>query len=397
MATLLLSAAGSAVGGAIGGSVLGISAATVGQVAGAVAGAVIDSRLFSSGSQPVETGRASNLRIQGSTEGAVMPTTYGRMRVSGQLIWSTKYLEKVTTTSQGGKGGGSSSGQTVREFSYCISIAVAVGEGPIDRIGRIWADGKLLDTQGLTFRVYRGTETQQPDPKIMAVEGSDQVPAYRGTAYVVFEDLPVGQFGDRIPQLNFEVFRAPPELVVIDEEEIGERLSKLVQGVALSPGSGEWALDPQSVRYTFPQGGSQYANVNNSEGRPDVMVALDQLEADLPEADSVNLIVSWFGTDLRVGDCRVEPRVEARDRNSAPNAWSVSGLTSATANLVSRNVDGRPNYGGTPDDGSVIRLIQELNSRGKRVMLYPFLLMDVPQANGLTDPYTGAANQPVFP
>ncbi|MEM9100556.1 MAG: glycoside hydrolase/phage tail family protein, partial [Pseudomonadota bacterium] len=47
--------------------------------------------------------------------------------------------------------------------------------------------------------------------------------------------------------------------------------------------------------------------------------------------------------------------------------------------------------------GSVIRLIQELNSRGKRVMLYPFLLMDVPQANGLTDPYTGAANQPVFP
>ncbi|MEM9045752.1 MAG: glycoside hydrolase TIM-barrel-like domain-containing protein [Pseudomonadota bacterium] len=398
MATLLLSAAGSAVGGAIGGSLLGVSAATVGQVAGAVAGAVIDSRLFRSGSEPVEAGRASNLRIQGSTEGAVIPTTYGRMRVAGQLIWSTKYLEKVTTTRQGGKGGGgSSSGQTVREFSYCISIAVAVGAGPIDRIGRIWADGKLLDTQGLTFRVYRGTADQQPDPKIMAVEGADRVPAYRGTAYVVFEDLPVGQFGDRIPQLNFEVFRAPPELMIGDTEEIGERLNKLVKGVALSPGTGEWALDTQPVRYTFPQGGDQFANVNNSEGRPDALVALDQLEADLPEADSVNLIVSWFGTDLRIGECRVEPRIEARDRNSAPLAWSVSGLTSTTANLVSRSTDGRPNYGGTPDDGSLIRLIQELNARGKRVMLYPFLLMDVPEGNELTNPYTGALGQPVFP
>ncbi|MEM8790809.1 MAG: glycoside hydrolase/phage tail family protein [Pseudomonadota bacterium] len=397
MATLLLSAAGSAVGGAVGGTLLGVSAQTIGQVAGAVGGALIDARLFRSGSQPVETGRARSLRIQGSTEGAPIPTVYGRMRVSGQLIWSTKYLEKVTTTRQGGKGGGGSSGQTVREFSYCISFAVAIGEGPIDRIGRIWADGKLLDKQGLTIRTYRGTENQQPDPKIMAVEGADRVPAYRGTAYVVFEDLPVGRFGDRIPQLNFEVFRAPPENPLISGEEVGPRLSKLIKGVALSPGSGEWALDTRQSRYVFPQGGSQFANVNNSEGRPDAMVALDQLDADLPMADSVNLIVSWFGTDLRVGECRVEPRVEARNRASAPSAWSVSGLTAGTATLVSRNEDGRPNYGGTPDDGSVIRLIQELNARGKKVMLYPFLLMDVPPGNDLPDPYTGAVGQPVFP
>ena len=40
---------------------------------------------------------------------------------------------------------------------------------------------------------------------IEAVEGA--APAYRGCAYVVFEDLPLDPFGNRLPQLSFEVFR----------------------------------------------------------------------------------------------------------------------------------------------------------------------------------------------
>ncbi|MEM7668822.1 MAG: glycoside hydrolase/phage tail family protein, partial [Pseudomonadota bacterium] len=399
MATLLLSAAGSAAGGAIGGTFLGVSAATIGQVAGATAGALVDQRLFRSGSQPVEVGRARSLRIQSSTEGVPIPQVYGRMRVSGQVIWSTKYLEKVRTTTSGGKGGiggSSSSAQTVREFSYCISFAVSLCEGVIDRVGRIWADGKLLDTQGLTIRVYRGDQSQPPDPKIMAVEGAGVTPAYRGTAYVVFEDLPLEQFGDRIPQLNFEVFRAPPEESIPPGPERGARLSALVRGVALSPGSGEFALDTEAVRY-LDADGARFANVNNSQGRPDALVALDQLDADLPQADAVSVIISWFGTDLRCGECRIEPRVEQASRLAAPQNWSVSGLTSATATLVSRDAGGRPVYGGTPSDASVIKLIRELKARGKKVMLYPFILMDVPPGNTLPDPYTGTVGQPAFP
>ena len=394
MATVLLSAAGSAVGGSIGGTVLGMGAATIGQAAGAIAGSMIDQVILGSGTAAVEVGRARGLRIQSSTEGAPMALAFGRMRIAGQVIWATRFRENVRTTTQGGKAMGGGGAQKVREYSYTVSLAVGLGIGPIERIGRIWADGKLLDLAGIIHRLYRGDDEQLPDPKIEAVEGAGRVPAYRGLAYLVFEELPVGQFGNRIPQLNVEVFRAPG--AVLEGEEAGLRLSELVRGVCISPGSGEFALDPQPARIVYPAGGGRFINVNNAHGRADMAVALDQLEADLPNCGVTSLVVSWFGTDLRAGHCRVEPRIEQRGRTTAPEAWSVAGLTTATAPLVSRDVEGRPNFGGTPSDGSVVRAIRELNRRGKKVVLYPFLLMDLPAANGLTDPY-GGAEQPPFP
>ncbi len=48
-----------------------------------------------------------------------------------------------------------------------------------------------------------------PDPLIAAVEGNGNAPAYRGTAYVVLENLDLTPFGNRIPQFSFEVFRRP--------------------------------------------------------------------------------------------------------------------------------------------------------------------------------------------
>ena len=392
MATLLLSAAGSAVGGSIGGSFLGLSSAAIGQAVGATVGGILDERILGTGSQPVEVGRARNLRLQASTEGAPIPQLYGRMRMSGQVIWSSRYKENVRDTTQGGKATG---GQRVREFSYTISFAVGLCEGPIDRVGRIWADGQLLDTTDLTIRVYDGSDMQEPDPKIMAVEGADAVPAYRGLAYVVFEDLPIEAFGNRIPQLNFEVFRSPVLNPADDSPERGERLSSLVRGVAMSPGSGEHSLDSEAIQYVFPQGGNQFANVNNAAGRADLLESLDTLEAELPECRSVSLIVSWFGSDLRCGECLCEPKIEEAGRRSKPDDWRVSGLTSGTAQVVSLT-EGRPNFGGTPSDMSVIRAIREMNARGMRVMVYPFLLMDVAPGNALPNPY-GGTGQPVFP
>ena len=267
-------------------------------------------------------------------------------------------------------------------------------EGVVDRIGRVWADGKLIDLAGLNFRVYPGDETQLPDPKIEAVEGAGSVPAYRGLAYVVFEDMAVGAYGNRIPQLTFEVFRKPGS--GWSGEEAGTPLPDLVEAVCLSPGTGEFALDPEPSRVVFPAGGGRYANINNAAGVPDVVAALDQLESDLPQCDAVSLVVSWFGTDLRCGQCQVRPGIEEAGRTASPEPWSVAGLNSTTAVPVSVDGEGRPNFGGTPSDGSVIRAIQELNGRGKDVMLYPFLLMDVPGGNGLSDPY-GGAEQPAFP
>ncbi|MEO1494280.1 MAG: glycoside hydrolase/phage tail family protein [Pseudomonadota bacterium] len=396
MATVLLSAAGSAIGGSIGGSVLGVSAAAIGQAAGAVAGSLIDQAILGGGAQAVDTGRARSLRLQTSTEGAPVAQVFGRMRVAGEVIWATRFNENVRTSTQGGKGigGGGQPRQTVREFSYSISLAFGLCEGPIDRIGRVWADGKLFSLRNVSHRIYTGTETQQPDAKIQAVEGTANVPAYRGLAYIVIENLPLERFGNRIPQFNFEVFRAVS--TEVENDEAGRPVPELVQAVSISPGTGEFALDPQPARIVFPAGGGRYLNVNNVTGRSDWAAAMDQLEADLPVCRGASLVVSWFGSDLRTGHCRVEPKIEERDRVTAPEPWTVSGLTTADAPLVSRDQGDRPNFGGTPSDGAIIRAILDLKARGIKVVLYPFLLMDIAAGNGLSDPY-GRAEQPPFP
>ena len=95
----------------------------------------------------------------------------------------------------------------VTEYFYFASIAVALCEGPITGIGRIWADGKIMSRDGVTLRLHKGGESQEPDPFIAAKMGMGDTPAYRGTAYVVFEELPLERFGNRLPQLSFEVFR----------------------------------------------------------------------------------------------------------------------------------------------------------------------------------------------
>ncbi|TYO85040.1 baseplate multidomain protein megatron [Oceanicella actignis] len=389
MATLVLAAAGAALGGAAGGAVLGVGAATIGQAAGAIVGGLIDQKVLGSGSEAVARGKASTLRIQTSQEGAPIPRVQGRMRVAGQVIWSTRFKEHVAR-----RGGGKGGGPTVSEYSYTISFAVALCEGPIERIGRVWADGKPLDMEAISWRLHKGDESQGPDPLIEAVEG--EAPAYRGVAYLVFEDLPVGSFGNRMPQINVEVFRQPRPGAVPTGED-GLPLREVVRAVAMSPGTGEFVYDTIPVREIRDEGDERYVNVNTSSGKADALVSLDQLETELPACRSVSLVVSWFGTDLRAEQCELRPGVENAEAETAPEPWSAGGTDRAGAHLIGRDEQGRPVFGGTPSDASVVRFIREMKARGLRVMFYPFILMDIPAGNGLTDPWNPSQEQPAYP
>ncbi len=97
-------------------------------------------------------------------------------------------------------------------YSYSASFAVALSARPISRVGRIWADGNLLrgasgDFKSETgFRLHTGSEGQAVDPLIASAEGIGMTPAYRGLAYAVFEDFQLGDYGNRIPSLSFEIF-----------------------------------------------------------------------------------------------------------------------------------------------------------------------------------------------
>ena len=392
MATLVLGAVGTAIGGSIGGGILGISAATIGGFVGSSLGGVVDSWIVSAltPGQRIEGPRLDALRITSATEGAVLPRLYGRMRIGGNIVWATDFREETRATTEGGGKGGGGAKVTTTEYLYSASFAAALCEGPITGIGRIWADGKVMDLTGVTWRWYPGDETQGADPFIAAKMGAAKTPAYRGTAYVVFEELPLADYGNRLPQLSFEVFRplADPDTA-----------EGLVKAVTLIPASGEFAYATKPIR-KGGSGSQSPENLNADEKVPDIVVALDRLQAMAPAVESVSLVVAWFGDDLRAGHCQIRPGVEVTAKTTSPEAWVVNGVARANAHLVSRDDEDRPVFGGTPADFAVVEAIRELKARGMRVTFYPFLMMDVPAGNTLPNPYSANAatpGQPAFP
>jgi hypothetical protein len=395
MATLALSAIGSAVGGAIlpaGFSFLGatLTGAAIGRAVGGLAGSYIDSALFgATGQQVARDGpRLADLTVTASTEGADIPRLYGRAKLGGQIIWATNFEEEVVEQEAGGGGKGlnAGGGATAAAYRYFANFAVALCEGEATRLGRVWADGEEITLSDYTYRFHTGGETQTPDSLIEAKEGAGNAPAYRGLAYIVFERLPLEDFGNRIPQLNFEVFRA------VDDFE-GQ-----VRGVTLIPAAGEFAYHPEEVRVDAGAGSTYSENRHTTLGTSDFAVSIDQLEETLPNCGAVSLFSAWFGSDLRCGDCQIKPKVDSHDKGegTTPVSWEVAGLTRATAGAVSTHLL-RPAYGGTPSDATIIAAIADLKARGLEVIFTPFLLMDVPEGNALPDPYTGAAGQPAYP
>lgn len=378
MATVLLGMAGASLGAAF-----GTFGAIAGQAVGAMLGGMVDRAIISSLTPAIrrEGPRLTTTDIQTSTEGSPINRIFGRARSAGQIIWATRFEEVVTTERQrvGGKGLGGGQRVETTTYTYHGNFAVGLCEGPVAGVGRIWADGKEVDQTQIEFRVHLGTEDQQTDPLIEAKEGA--APAYRGLCYIVFEHMDLTDYGNRLPQITAEVFRP-----------VGD-LEPLVEGVALIPGN-EHGYDTTHVYQV--DGPSE--NRHTLVAETDIAASLDRLQMVCPNIRHVLLVVSWFGDDLRAGSCTVRPKIESQ-KNTRPSQWRVSALSRSSATIVTY-VEGKPAYGGTPDDGSVIRIIRELTGRGLEVCFLPFMMMDVAPGNALPDPYTDNAagvGQPAFP
>ena len=390
MATLVLGAVGTAVGGGLGGSFLGLSGAVIGRTVGATVGRVLDQAILGSGSEAVEHGKIDRLRLTGAAEGGVIPRVFGRSRVGGHVIWATRFRETRTTTeSDSGGGKGAPKGPKVTEYSYSISLALALCEGEIQRVNRVWADGSEIARESIQMRVHNGSEEQLPDALIEAVQGRGRATAFRGTAYVVIENLQLERFGNRVPQMSFEVIRA-----AVAPGEVPSP-AELIRGVALVPGTGEFALATTAVHRDHGGGKRDSINVNSAQEVSDFSVAIRDLKEELPNIRSASLVVSWFGDDLRCGECSIAPRVETKSTRSEPQSWKVDGLDRSSAKRVPLK-DGRPVYGGTPSDLSVVEAIRHLKRSNIDVTFYPFILMEQMPGNGLPDPH-GDSEQPTLP
>lgn len=204
MATMMFSTIGQAVGGPLGAAV------------GAMVGSTVDRSIFGGRGKS-----ANDLLVQRSAYGEAIPRLYGRTRQAGIVIWA------LPLARGGNKGGG--------RKAWATSFAVALSSRPILDVGRIWADGReIRDADGqfglpVRMRVYHGDGRQEPDPAILAAEGMGQAPGYQRLAYVVFEELDLGPFGNRIPNLSFEV--------IADDLEPGEWLADLgaLSGILVLP------------------------------------------------------------------------------------------------------------------------------------------------------------------
>jgi len=158
---------------------------------------------------PSEGPRLKDMKISASTYGAAIPETFGVTRVAGNLIWSTQ-IQEHRREKMAGKGG------FYNKYTYTCSFAMAFCRGPVVDFRRLWANGKLIyDVTGTgqtnnskyKFTIYKGTEYQLPNLLIEADKGTSNTPAYRGMCYLVFEDFPLEDFGNQLPQMTAEVYR----------------------------------------------------------------------------------------------------------------------------------------------------------------------------------------------
>ncbi len=215
MASIVLSSVGASVGNSI---LPGIGGRLLGSL-GHKYGRRVDEYLgWSSSSSARDGKRLENFKIQDSSYGVAIPLIFGRARVAGNVIWVGDLVEtahETSSSSGGGKGGGASSVSTT--YTYSLNVAVAIGAGEIGSVQTIWADSKIIYQNGVwTAGVvagasfHRGTDDQGVDPLLESWIGAGLVPAYKGIAYVVLEGLQLANFGNRLPNLTFEVLPKDP-------------------------------------------------------------------------------------------------------------------------------------------------------------------------------------------
>ena len=163
-----------------------------------------------------------------------------------------------------------------------------------------------------------------------------------------------------------------------------------ILGVHLLPSTGEFTYD------TIPYSGAQREaaglgpltpmNTFYAPGgsKTDYSCAMDQLQAEHPECTTVSLVCAWFFNSEDASACNIYPSTiyligEIEQDGVIPDHWRCSSLTEQNyPGIIPLPRFPGSNYafvyGGTPSDQSLVRCMQDLKSRGFKVVFYPFLL-----------------------
>lgn len=209
--------------------------------------------------------RITDAQAQTSQDGVPIPITYGGVRISGNIIATGTLQEHKKKDS--GKGGGTEN----ITYTYTRTYAIGICEGPIGGIRRIWRDGKLVyDQSEASFgdyesRVstrqflshstqYLGDEVQTPDSALQAIFGTDNVPAFRGLAYVVIRDDDLTDRAGSIPGWEFEVMQE------VTPFNTGELIAAQLADTRWKYPGASLAIDPRNPGALYKYGVRDYGS-----------------------------------------------------------------------------------------------------------------------------------------
>lgn len=166
------------------------------------------------------------LSQQTAKEGEPRPIAYGICRPIGtNVIYQSQPIRRMVKT-YAGKAGGKGGSKKKKQYQDVEHVyryyALRVCEGPITGYRRIWRNGTLVydarkgSAWGAknnhlffkTYRLYTGGWDQMPDPAMQSMLKTTDIPAFRGTAYLMAVNEDLTDFGGAIPQWQFEVVRS---------------------------------------------------------------------------------------------------------------------------------------------------------------------------------------------
>ena len=324
-----------------------------------------------------ETTTIKDISLQTSTYSKVIPEIFGQMRIAGNIIWSTNitttsiyHPEKIHLFS--------ATESAYTEYYVRRSFAIAICKGKVDAIKNIYANDEAINISSYNIKIYLGDEEQQQDPTMKKYLGDD-VPAFRGLCYVVFDNFPLENFNNSMPNFTFDIVRN-------NETRENNDMENLVHSMIIIPGSGEFVYDTKTQKKQ--QGGyimgefyetSKATIINNHSSTPntDAIDSLNDLCNTFKNIEYVSLVVNWFCDSIDCKNANIYPACEYNNALTVNEEWSVAGIDRLNARVIGTDKEGNIRYGGTPSDNSIIRYVKEIKKRGLKVCIYPMLMCDL--------------------
>lgn len=159
--------------------------------------------LFGGHNTTIRENKISSFTVSTAEYGSTVPEILGTTRISPNVIYYDDFTAHEHRSSQkSGKGGGSRT--TTITYTYTVAVILALCEGQISGIGKMWKDKSLYQYPngdiGLTL--FDGKADQKPWA-YTAGKHPDKALAYSGLAYMAGV-IDLGDSGS-MPSYNFEV------------------------------------------------------------------------------------------------------------------------------------------------------------------------------------------------